>query len=155
MAVTDVNTEADDAIVQFLEATPASNCRPPEIVNIAAMVEELDSTSAAATSYFVVRRKRGGSKAEKKLFTKINLRRPSEGACCLVGLSAGLRRWSAGVAKRMKHHRVDQLVEIERRELGGIRGGVVVGTDDVLLADRVASAGGLVLSSKQLEELIS
>ena len=58
------------------------------------------------------------------------------------------------VARRMKHHRIDQLVEIKRRDLGGLSGGVVVGTDDVLLADRVVKEGGLVLNSKQLEEFI-
>ena len=149
LSVTDEKEEADDVIVRDLEEVAGS--KVPDVVKIAEMIEDLEADEV--TSYFIVRRKRGGSKAEKKLFSKMNLRRPSEGAFCFCALSPGLLKGGLSLAKRLKHNRVDNLVEIERRSVGGVKS--IVTTDDVLLADRCAGLGALVLNAKQLEELIS
>jgi len=174
LKITDVKVEADDCVVEEVEkrggakesssssgsgsgsssgssSSDSGGDGGKNVVNIATMIAELETDENPY--FYVVRRIKGGSKTEKKLFSKLNLRRPSEGACCLVALSPGLLRWSLSVAKRMKHNRIDQLVEIRRATLADVK--VAVATDDVLLADRVAARGGMVLNAKQLEELIA
>jgi hypothetical protein len=102
-------------------------------------------------SWFVIRRIRGGSKCHKKLFTKLNLRRPSEGACCLVPLNPGSRRYSLSILRRLKGDKATKLVEIKRCGKWPKR---IVVTDDVLLADRVVMEGGCIVGGRMLVEII-
>jgi DNA polymerase III epsilon subunit-like protein len=157
MKITDVKEEADDVIVNQVSAGGCSvnldggDDDDQNVVSIESMICDLESDDVK--SYFVVRRMRGGSKAEKKLFTRMNLRRPSEGAYCFCSLSPGLQKGSLSLAKRLKANRVDPLIRISKRDAGSLK--YVVATDDVLLSDRIADRGGLVLTSRQLEEIIS
>jgi len=108
--------------------------------------------------YAVVRRKGGGTKTNKKLFEKFNLRRPEEGALCLTGMTARLQKNSLQTAKDLQRARVYDLVEYELRSRANVRNIIV--TDDILLADRLVndcSGGGnnpnLVLSWRQLQQM--
>jgi hypothetical protein len=115
--------------------------------------------------YAVVRRKGGGTKTNKKLFEKLNLRRPEEGALCLTGMTARLQKNSLQTAKDLQRGRVYDLVEYELRSRANVRNIIV--TDDILLADRLVndcsgggndcSGGGnnpnLVLSWRQLQQM--
>lgn len=106
--------------------------------------------------FYVVKRKAGGRKTNKKLFDKLCLRRAEEGAFCLMpSLLDGnprLQKNSLAVAKQLQQAKVNQLVEYERRLCKDIRSIVV--TDDVLLSDRVVNEGGVVLRYYQLKQLI-
>ena len=106
--------------------------------------------------YAVVRRNGGGTKTNKKLFDKLNLRRPEEGALCLSGLSARLQKNSLQTAKDLKRARVYDVVEYELRSRANVRNIIV--TDDILLADRLVNdCGGdgqnMVLSWRQFQQI--
>ena len=95
-------------------------------------------------------------KTNKKLFDKLNLRRPEEGALCLSGLTARLQKNSLQTAKDLKRSRVYDIVEYELRSRANIRNIIV--TDDILLADRLVNdCGGdgrnMVLSWRQLQQV--
>lgn len=106
--------------------------------------------------YAVVRRNGGGTKTNKKLFEKLNLRRPEEGALCLSGLTARLQKNSLQTAKDLKRARVYDVVEYELRSRASVRNIIV--TDDILLADRLVNdCGGdgqnMVLSWRQFQQV--
>lgn len=104
--------------------------------------------------YVVVRRNGGGTKTNKKLFDKLNLRRPEEGALCLSGLTARLQKNSLQTAKDLKRARVYDVIEYELRSRSNVRNIIV--TDDILLADRLVNdCGGknIVLSWRQFQQV--
>ncbi len=101
--------------------------------------------------YVVVRRKAGGTITHRRLFDKLHLRRPDEGAVCLSSLMAGLRRDSLMIGRELQREKsIERLIECERRDRDKLR--FVVVTDDVYLTDRLVRGnnGVLVLSYAQL-----
>ena len=120
------------------------------------MVENEVECYNTNNSFYVVKRKAGGSKTNKKLFDKLCLRRAEEGAFCLMpSLAEGnprLQKNSLAIAKQLLQAKVHQIVEYERRSLKDIRSIVI--TDDVLLSDRVVDEGGVVLRYSQLKQLM-
>ncbi|KAL9190567.1 hypothetical protein ACHAXT_000273 [Thalassiosira profunda] len=102
--------------------------------------------------YIVIRRKAGGSKTHRRLFDKLHLRRPNEGALCLSAVTSGLKKNSLRIARELQRQRgVEKVIELELRRRADLRHIVV--TDDVLLTDRLVADGVLVLSFKQLTKM--
>lgn len=176
LEVTDQNVEADDVLIERCRASLTeenNNIKVPPILHrrIATVDEVITLLSQddgnqpkqsnacdkqCLDSYIVVRRKGGGRKSNKKLFEKLNLRRPEEGALCLLPSficnSDRLRRNSLQIAKELKRANVQQLVEYEIRQCRYVRDIVV--TDDILLADRVVETGAVVMSYRQLQQIL-
>ena len=100
--------------------------------------------------YVVIRRKAGGTKTHRRLFDRLHLRRPDEGAVCLSSLTAGLRRGSLRIARELQREKsIERVIECERRDRDELR--FVVVTEDVYLTDRLVRGNGvLVLSYTQL-----
>ena len=124
-----------------------------KVVEIQEMIDLLVSNECDLPVYFTVKRIAGGTQTHKKLFNRLNLRRgEGEGAACLCSLTPRLKLWSLSMARRLKHDKVGKLIEIRAIQVSSLK--CVVATDDVLLSDRVVKEGGVVLSSKQLFELV-
>lgn len=111
-----------------------------------------DDAETDVLPYFVViRRKAGGTKTHRRLFDKLHLRRPNEGAVCLSSLTPGLRKSSLRIARELEREKcIERVIECERRCRDELR--FVVVTDDVYLCDRLVrdNDGVLVLSYMQL-----
>jgi hypothetical protein len=155
LRVTKVGVEADDVIVDEMK-TEESQYKYEELesVTVEECIESLSNPEDF--TWFIVKRTSGGSKCHKKLFNKLNLRRPSEGACCFVPLNEGSRKFSLGLCRRLKHDKVmkQRLVEI-KRVCGVSRWPKrVVVTDDVLLAERVVQEGGCVIGGRAFVEVM-
>ena len=102
--------------------------------------------------YVVVRRTAGGTKTHRKLFDKLHLRRPDEGALCLASLTPGLRKHGLRTARELRRERgIERVIACERRPRGDLR--AVVVTNDVFLTERLVQQGVLVLSFRQLMHL--
>lgn len=111
-----------------------------------------DDEADALSGYVVVRRKSGGKKTHRRLFDRLHLRRPDEGALCLSAMTPGLRRQSLRIARELRRERgVERVIECEWRARGELRFAVV--TDDVYLTDRLVKEGVLVLSYNQLTNM--
>ena len=155
LRVTKIGIEADDVIVEEMK-TEESQYKYEELENVT--VEEcIESLSDPADfSWFIVKRTSGGSKCHKKLFSKLNLRRPSEGACCFVPLNEGSRKYSLGLCRRLKHDKVvkQRLVEIKRVCGAKCWPKRIVVTDDVLLAERIVQRGGCVIGGRAFVEVV-
>jgi len=172
LEITEVGVEADDVLVKYCaEDLPAQwQTSRKNIISVDEVIALFESVtgdlkllSYAGISvdedlkrdeldkYVVVKRVGGGTKTNKALFEKLNLRRPHEGALCLTGLTGGILKRSLQIAKELKRARVSNLVEYELRERQNVRS--VIFTDDVLLADRVVKQGGIVLSNRQMQDL--
>ena len=169
---TEVGIQVDDVLVERCGGVDRSPGSAPRthgpIVDIDDVVDALsnladmgfgaldNSDNDHLDFYAVVRRNGGGTKTNKKLFDKLNLRRPEEGALCLSGLTARLQKNSLQTAKDLKRSRVYDIVEYELRSRANIRNIIV--TDDILLADRLVNdCGGdgknMVLSWRQLQQV--
>lgn len=108
--------------------------------------------SDVLSHYVVVRRTAGGTKTHRKLFDKLHLRRPDEGALCLAALTPGLQKHSLRTAQELRRERgVERVIGCELRRRGDLRRVVV--TDDVFLTERLVQQGVLVLSFLQLTHL--
>jgi len=81
LEVTEENIEVDDVIVERCRTDVArDNVKVPIKRRIGNVDEVMNLLSRGGVdSYFIVRRKGGGSKTNKKLFNKLNLRRREEG----------------------------------------------------------------------------
>lgn len=104
--------------------------------------------------YVVVKRCGGGTKTNKKLFDKLNLRRPEEGALCLLPcLSARFQKDCLQIAKELKRKVTsNSIVQYEIHPLRSIHSIVV--TDDILLANRIVqNEGSITLSYRQYQHL--
>jgi len=112
-----------------------------------------DGNSDILSHYIVIRRKAGGTKTHRRLFDKLHLRRPEEGAVFLTGLTSKLQLDSWKIAKELLRERgVEKVIECELRSRDELR--YVVVTDDVFLTERLARSGvTLVLSYRQLERM--
>ncbi len=85
----------------------------------------------------------GRGRTARRLFDKLHLRRPDEGAVCLSSLTAGFLR----IARELRREKsIERVIECERRDRDKLR--FVVVTDDVYLTDRLVRGnnGVLVLS---------
>ena len=169
---TEVGIQVDDVLVERCGGMDRSPDSAPRthgpIVDIDDVVDALsnladmgfgaldNSDNDHLDFYAVVRRNGGGTKTNKRLFDKLNLRRPEEGALCLSGLTARLQKNSLQTAKDLKRSRVYDIVEYELRSRANVRNIIV--TDDILLADRLVNdCGGdgknMVLSWRQLQQV--
>ena len=85
--------------------------------------------------FIVIRRKGGGSKTHRKLFDKLHLRRPDEGAACLSGLTNKLQRHSWKLARELQRERgIEKVIECELRRRQDLK--YLVVTDDVYLTNK-------------------
>ncbi len=112
-----------------------------------------DGNEDMVSHYIVIRRKAGGTKTHRRLFDKLNLRRPDEGAVFLTGLTSGLQLDSWKIARELQRERVvEKVIECEIRSRDELR--YIVVTDDVFLTERLSRSGvTLVLSYRQLERM--
>lgn len=111
-----------------------------------------DLSNDFLSHYIVIRRNGGGSKTHRRLFDKLNLRRPNEGALCLSGITVSHQRDSLKIARELERGRVERVIECELRRRDEVR--FIVVTNDVFLAERLTSKGGvLVLSYRQMEHM--
>lgn len=167
--ITDIGIQVDDVLVEKCkrrqELQSQNTNKTKNIVSIQKVVEYFEQgqknqnleADIAMTKgdhleeYFIVRRKGGGSKIHKKLFGKLNLRRPAEGALCLTALTPRLHKHSLMIAKELERARVHGIVEYEMRQRAHALSGVV--TNDILLADRLAKLGAIVLNYEQMQQL--
>ncbi len=121
-----------------------------EVINI--FSSDADDAETDVVHYSVViRRKAGGTKTHRRLFDKLHLRRPNEGAVCLSSLTPGLRRSSLRIARELEREKcIERVIECERRCRDELR--FVVVTNDVYLCDRLVRDNDrvLVLSYMQL-----
>ena len=153
--ITEKGVSADDVLFHKcldLSSLPSSSRR---VITLSQVIDILssninDGDNDTLQNYIVIRRKAGGSKTHRRLFDKLHLRRPNEGALCLSALTAGLQRHSLRIAKELQRERgsVERVIECELRNRDDVRNVVV--TDDVYLTDRLVKNGVLVLSYKQL-----
>jgi len=153
--ITEKGVSADDVLFHKcldLSSLPSSSRR---VITLNQVIEILsnninDGDNDTLQNYIVIRRKAGGSKTHRRLFDKLHLRRPNEGALCLSALTAGLQKHSLRIAKELQRERgsVERVIECEVRNRDDVRNVVV--TDDVYLTDRLVKNGVLVLSYKQL-----
>lgn len=114
---------------------------------------KIDGNSDILSHYIVIRRKAGGTKTHRRLFDKLHLRRPEEGAVFLTGLTSKLQLDSWKIAKELQREGgVEKVIECEMRSRDELR--YVVVTDDVFLTERLSQSGvTLVLSYRQLERM--
>ena len=153
--ITEKGVSADDVLFHKcldLSSLPSSSRR---VITLSQVIEILsnninDGDNDTLQNYIVIRRKAGGSKTHRRLFDKLHLRRPNEGALCLSALTAGLQKHSLRIAKELQRERgsVERVIECELRDRSSVTNTVV--TDDVYLTDRLVKNGVLVLSYKQL-----
>ena len=102
-------------------------------------------------SYVVIRRKAGGSKTHRRLFDKLHLRRPNEGALCLSGLTENMQKDSRRTIRELQRERgVEKVIDCELRRRDELVHVVI--TDDVYLTERLVHLGTvLVLSYSQMK----
>ena len=153
--ITEKGVLADDVLFHKcldLSSLPSSSRR---VITLSQVIEILSNNinngdNDTLQTYIVIRRKAGGSKTHRRLFDKLHLRRPNEGALCLSALTAGLQKHSLRIAKELQRERgsVERVIECELRDRSSVTNTVV--TDDVYLTDRLVKNGVLVLSYKQL-----
>jgi len=161
--ITENGDSADDVLfhrcttVDGSSASNADSDSTREIISLDNAIDILSSQDDAETDvlphYVVIRRKAGGIKTHRKLFDKLHLRRPDEGALCLSALTPGLRKDSWKIARELKQAKsgVEKVIECEMRRRDELR--FVVVTDDVYLTDRLVKSGVLVLSFNQLTKM--
>ena len=157
LEVTGMDESVDDVLVKRCHASDhpsnlvVKKLTLDEVVNI--LLSHEDGRNDVLQDYIVIKRKAGGTKTHRKLFDKLHLRRPEEGALCLSGLTEGLRKNSLNIARELQRARgVERVIECTRRSRQDLR--YVVVTDDVLLADRLVQNGAtIVLSFMQFERM--
>jgi len=109
--------------------------------------------SDSLSHYVVIRRKGGGSKTHRRLFDKLNLRRPNEGALCLSGITNKLQRHSWKLARDLQRERgAEKEIECELRRRQDLR--YIVVTNDVYLTERLMKSHAvMVLSFMQFSNM--
>mmetsp|Transcript_17711 Transcript_17711/g.40624 ORF Transcript_17711/g.40624 Transcript_17711/m.40624 type:complete len:635 (-) Transcript_17711:101-2005(-) len=156
LEVTGRDVSVDDVLVERCNASDhPSNAVVKEMTIddvIKTLLSREDGRNDVLQEYIVIKRKAGGTKTHRKLFDKLHLRRPEEGALCLSGLTEGLRKNSLNIARELQRARgVERVITCTRMSRQKIRHVVV--TDDVLLADRLVQNGTIVLSFMQFERM--
>jgi len=134
-------------------AEPARETIPLDrVVEMLSSSDDGDDLADHLSSYVVIRRKAGGSKTHRRLFDKLNLRRPNEGALCLSALTAGLQKSSLRIARELQRERsIEKVIKCELRRRDELR--YVVVTDDVYLTDRLTRNNVMVLRFSQLRTM--
>ena len=137
------------------EATTGESRSHRQIIPLSKAVDILSFDTSIQTSadaedslshYIVIRRKGGGSKTHRKLFDKLHLRRPDEGAVCLSGLTNKLQRHSWKLARELQRERgIEKVIECELRRRQDLK--YLVVTDDVYLTERLVRSHGVVVLS--------
>jgi len=112
-----------------------------------------DNDAEVLSHYIVIRRKAGGTKTHRRLFDKLHLRRPNEGALCLSSLTMGLHKNSLAIARELRREKsINSVIECELRDRDELRHLVV--TNDVYLTDRLVRENRvLVLSYNQFTNM--
>ena len=159
--ITEVGESADDVLfhkcTNNVNETDAPSGSLGRIISLDKAIDMLSSQrdfsdSDILSEYIVIRRKAGGSKTHRKLFDKLNLRRPTEGALCLCGLTAGLQKEGWRTARELQREKsIEKVIECEVRRRDEIK--YLVVTDDIFLTDRLVQNGVLVLSFRQLTNM--
>jgi len=147
----------------------------PEICNHFSHACQCFGKQGKSDQYAVIRRTGyGGTKTNKHLFERLHLRRPHEGALCLMPslwpnlpvnsnkddeitksskACVSLEEDGLLTIRELQNvSKVHQLLEFQLRPVKLLRSIVV--TNDVLLADRVVKEGGAVLSYRQFEQAL-
>jgi len=137
------------------EAAVAESRSHQQIIPLSKAVNILSFDTANQTSalaedslshYVVIRRKGGGSKTHRRLFDKLHLRRPDEGAVCLSGLTNKLQRHSWKLARELQREKgIEKVIECELRRRQDLKHLVV--TDDVYLTERLMRSHDVVVLS--------
>jgi len=137
------------------EAAVAGSSIHQQIIPLSKAVNILSFDTANQTSvlaedslshYIVIRRKGGGSKTHRRLFDKLHLRRPDEGAVCLSGLTNKLQRHSWKLARELQREKgIEKVIECELRRRQDLKHLVV--TDDVYLTERLMRSHAVVVVS--------
>jgi hypothetical protein len=117
------------------------------------MINSTLQTNDSLSHYVVIRRKGGGSKTHRRLFDKLNLRRPNEGALCLSGITNKLQRHSWKLAWDLQRERgAEKVIECELRRRQDLR--YIVVTNDVYLTERLMKSHAvMVLSFMQFSNM--
>jgi DNA polymerase III epsilon subunit-like protein len=112
-----------------------------------------DNDTDVLSHYIVIRRKAGGTKTHRRLFDKLHLRRPNEGALCLSSLTMGLHKNSLSIARELRREKsINSVIECELRNRDELR--YLVVTNDVYLTDRLVRENRvLVLSYNQFTNM--
>jgi hypothetical protein len=164
LQITDVNTSADDCLVdtcrnlhkqQNINTDITSSASISDILQL--FVNYIDAShddNNIKESYYVVVRRRGScrNRQTKLLFQKLNLTRSngSEGVFCLTHLTQSLLMDSVRIAREI--HRLNcSALHFEIRNMNRVR--MVVCTNDILLADRIVKEGGITLTYRQFQHL--
>ena len=157
LEITEDGDSADDVLFYHCdnESTDADSSvgRMISLNQAADILSTNSSDNDQLDSFIVIRRKAGGSKSHRRLFDKLHLRRPNEGALCLSGLTANLQKdsWRT-VCELQRERAVERVIECELRKRDKLTHIVV--TDDVLLTERLVQLGTvLVLSYRQMEHM--
>ena len=163
--ITQRNMEVDDWIIKDIQNRKQNHIKTYDpfiqMISIDRILQLLSEppNQDGDRYYIVVRRSGGGTKTNKALFDKLHLRRPNEGALCLV---PGLFHSS-----RFKNNCIQIARDLQRVTLKSKQGSIlqfelhriipsitsIVVTDDVLLADRVVQDDSIVLSYWQFQHL--
>lgn len=154
--ITEDGDSADDVLYHHCNDSRLVDAPLGRIVSLqyaADILAKSCSDNDQLDSYVVIRRKAGGSKTHRRLFDKLHLRRPNEGALCLSGLTANLQKDSWRTIRELQRERgVERVIECELRRRDELVHVVV--TDDVFLTERLVQLGTvLVLSYRQMEHM--
>jgi hypothetical protein len=122
-----------------------------EVIDILSNCADIDAD--ILSHYIVIRRKAGGTKTHRRLFDKLHLRRPNEGALCLSSLTRGLHKNSLSIARELRREKsINSVIECELRNRDELR--YLVVTNDVYLTDRLVRENRvLVLSYNQFTSM--
>mmetsp|Transcript_22523 Transcript_22523/g.51569 ORF Transcript_22523/g.51569 Transcript_22523/m.51569 type:complete len:357 (-) Transcript_22523:107-1177(-) len=157
LTITDDGISADDVLTKHVveESVAAESVGRMVTLKEAASIfegasKDIHKTADMLGVYIVVRRGGGGSRAHRKLFGRLNLQRPEEGALCLTALTPELRKHSQSIITDLLRVGADkgEVVKCEVKERAEARSLVV--TRDILLAHRIVKEGGIVLNYEQM-----
>ena len=156
--ITEDGDSADDALYHLCKhhSSDAGDTPLGRIVSLnqaADLFSSQGKDNDILDSYVVIRRKAGGSKTHRRLFDKLHLRRPNEGALCLSGLTQNLQKDSMRTIRELQRERgVEKVIECELRRRDELVHVVI--TDDVYLTERLVHLGTvLVLSYSQMKNM--
>ena len=164
LEVTSNGVEADDILVERC-TEDLNRMRRHDVPNkvgidtvvttLSPRMEESDSFVDFKNSHYFVVKRNGRSKKHKKLFEKLRLKRPQEGACCLtpsfLNGSERLQKYNLQLARELQRVNVSQIMEYELKKSANVRSVVI--TDDVFLSNRIVDVGGVVLGYKQFLQI--
>ena len=165
LEVTDDGVEADDVLVERCAKDlnrmrrHDTTSRKVDIDHVVSTLlhgmGESDSLVDCKNANYIVAKRKGRSKKHKKLFEKLRLKRPEEGACCLtpsfINGSERLHKYNLQLSRELQRAKVNQIMEYELKNCSSVRSVVV--TDDVLLSNRIVDMGGVVLGYKQFLQM--